>query len=250
MIYSSFKTKSEFYQNPAALPEHINFSYYQEILTNSKFMLWVWNSLRNSLLALFFILLFGFIIGYLLSRYKFAGRKSCYTFFLLGMLVPVHAIMVPMYVMFTKLHITDQWFTLILPYTAMGLPLAVFLVESYVKTIPIEVEEAAAIDGCSRERTIFSIVLFMCKPILVTIGIIQFFGSWNEFTFALILTNSEKYMTLPVGIALFKGQFTTNYPRMMTSMLLAILPAMAAYFIFPSISSKVWSRGLLRGKCI
>lgn len=247
LVYSSFKTKSEFYQNPVALPEHINFSYYQEILTNSKFMVWVWNSLRNSLIALFFILLFGFVIGYLLSRYKFAGRKSTYTFFLLGMLIPVHAIMVPMYVMFTKLHLTDQWFTLVLPYTAMGLPLAVFLVESYVKTIPVEVEEAAAIDGCSRERTIFSIVLFMCKPILVTIGIIQFFGSWNEFTFALILTNSEKYMTLPVGIALFKGQFTTNYPRMMTSMLLAILPAMMAYFIFSKHIIKGMVAGAVKG---
>ena len=163
------------------------------------------------------------------------------------MLVPVHALMVPMYVLFTKTGMTDQWFTLILPYTALSLPIAVFLVESFVYSVPVEVEEAAAIDGSSFHRTLFSIIMPMCKPILVTVGIIQFFYVWNEFTFALILINSEQLMTVPVGITLFKGQFTTDYPKMMTAMLVAILPAVILYFSFSKQIIKGMVAGAVKG---
>ena len=91
--------------------------------------------------------------------------------------------MVPMYVLFTRTGLNDQWFTLILPYTALSMPIAVFLVESFVRSVPPEIEEAAAIDGSSRLRTIYTIVMPICRPILITVGIIQFFYIWNEFTF-------------------------------------------------------------------
>lgn len=247
LFYSSLKSKSEFYHSPLALPAQPDFQHYWSILTKSNFLTWLVNSIRNSFLSLFFILLFGFIIGYFLSRYRFKGRNLMYGLFLVGMLVPVHALMVPMYVLFTKMGLTDNWYTLVLPYTALGLPISVFLVESYVKSIPIEVEEAAAIDGSSRHRTLFSIILPMCAPILVTVGIIQFFYVWNEFTFSLILIDSEQWMTVPVGITLFKGQFSTDFPKMMTAMLLAILPAMLIYFIFSKKIIKGMVAGAVKG---
>ncbi len=247
LFYSSLKEKPEFYHSPVALPKNPSFQHYVSILTKSNFLVWLWNSLRNSFLTLFFVIAFGFIIGYFLSRYQFKGRNLMYAYFLLGMLVPVHALMVPMYVLFTKTGLTDNWFTLVLPYTALSLPISVFLVESYVKSIPLEIEEAAAIDGSSRHRTIFSIILPMCKPILTTVGIIQFFYVWNEFTFSLILIDSEKWMTIPVGITLFKGQFTTDFPKMMTAMLLAILPAMLIYFIFSKQIIKGMVAGAVKG---
>jgi raffinose/stachyose/melibiose transport system permease protein len=247
LLYSSLKNKSEFYESPLALPKSFNFEHYITILTKSNIMTWMGNTVRNSVLSLFFILLIGFISGYFLSRYKFRGRNTLYNYFLLGMLVPIHALIVPMYVQFTKAGMNDNWFTLILPYTAFGLPIAVFLVESYVKSIPSEVEEAAAIDGSSLHRTLFLIILPICKPILVTIGIIQFFYAWNEFTFALILIDSEKWMTIPVGITLFKGQYSTNYPKMMTAMIIAILPAMALYFVFSKQIIKGMVAGAVKG---
>lgn len=243
LFYSSLKEKSEFYNSPLALPKAPDFQHYISILTKSNILTWMGNTIRNSVLSLFFILLLGFIIGYFLSRYRFRGRNMLYSYFLIGMLVPVHALMVPMYVLFTKAGLNDNWFTLVLPYTALGLPIAVFLTESYIKSIPLEVEEAAAIDGSSIHRTLFSIILPMCKPILVTVGIIQFFYVWNEFTYSLILIDSEKWMTVPVGITLFKGQFSTDFPKMMTAMLLAILPAMALYFAF----SKQITEGMVAG---
>ncbi|OBZ14979.1 ABC transporter permease [Bacillus sp. FJAT-27264] len=243
LFYSSLKSKSEFYANPISLPHSPNIEQYIAILTKSKILLWMGNTTRNSVLSLAIILILGFIIGYFLSRYRFKGRNLLYNYYLIGILVPIHALMVPMYVQFTKTGMSDQWYTLVLPYAAFGLPIAIFLVESYVRSIPIEVEEAANIDGSSFHRTLFSIVLPICRPILVTVGIIQFFVVWNEFTFALILISKETLMTVPVGITLFKGQFVTDYPKMMASMLIAIFPAMALYFAF----SKQIINGMVAG---
>lgn len=138
-------------------------------------------------------------------------------------------------------------YTLLFPYVAFGLPIAVFLVESYMHNIPKEIEEAAAIDGSSFNRTLFSIVLPMCKPILVTVGIIQFFSVWNEFTFALILISKEALKTVPVGLTIFKGQYATDYPRMMTAMLISILPAVALYFAFSKQIIKGMVAGAVKG---
>lgn len=243
LFYSSLKTKSEFYANPISLPHSPDFGQYLAILTRSKILLWMGNTTRNSILSLALILLLGFVIGYFLARFRFRGRNLLYNYYLIGILVPIHALMVPMYVEFTKMGLSDKWYTLILPYAAFGLPIAIFLVESYIRSIPIEVEEAANIDGCSFHRTLFSIVLPICRPILVTVGIIQFFVVWNEFTFALILISKETLMTVPVGITLFKGQFVTDYPKMMASMLIAIFPAMLLYFAF----SKQIIKGMVAG---
>ena len=127
------------------------------------------------------------------------------------------------------------------------MPIAVFLVESFVRSVPPEIEEAAAIDGSSRLRTIYTIVMPICRPILITVGIIQFFYIWNEFTFSLILINSQELMTIPVGLTLFKGQFSTDYPRMMTAMVLAILPTMIIYFIFSKQIIKGMVAGAVKG---
>lgn len=244
---SSLKEKTEFYQSPLALPKSPSFQHYINILTESKIGTWMLNSVRNSVMSLVFIILFSFVMGYFLARFRFLGRNVLYGYLLLGMLIPVHALMVPMYVLFTKVGLTDNWFTLVLPYVALGLPIGVFLVESYVHSIPVEVEEAAAIDGCSFHRMLFAIIGPMCKPILVTVGIIQFFYLWNEFTFSLILIDSEQLMTVPVGITLFRGQFSTDFPRMMTAMLVAILPAMVLYFIFSRQIIKGMVAGAVKG---
>jgi len=243
LFYSSLKSKSEFYANPISLPHSPDFGHYVSILTRSQILVWMGNTVRNSFLSLALILLLGFVIGYFLARFRFKGRTLLYNYYLIGILVPIHALMVPMYVEFTKTGLSDKWYTLILPYAAFGLPIAIFLVESYIRSIPIEVEEAANIDGCSFHRTLFSIVLPICRPILFTIAIIQFFVVWNEFTFALILISKQSLMTLPVGITLFKGQFVTDYPKMMASMLIAIFPAMLLYFAF----SKQIIKGMVAG---
>ena len=245
--YSSMKTMEEFSANAVALPSRFTLTHYVSVIRESDMLRWLLNTAYTTIISLSFILLLGFVTGYFLSRFRFKGRNLLYAFFMLGIIIPIHAIMVPMYVLFNKAGIVNKWFSLLFPYVGFGLPIAIFLVESATRKIPKEIEEAAAIDGASFSRTLFAIILPMSVPILATVGIIQFFTCWNEFSFALILINDTKLMTVPVGLSLFRGQHTTDYPQMMAAMVLAMLPAVVLYFAFSKQIIKGMVAGAVKG---
>lgn len=232
IFYSSFKTQAEFMQSPVALPKVMDFTNYISVFTSTSMPKYMLNSARNTLFAVVIIIFISFLAAYVLSRYKFRGRKAVYNYFIMGMLIPIHALLVPMYVQLNGLGLTNHWYTLLFPYIGFGLPISIMLIESYISSIPEELEEAAAIDGCSFIRTLFQIVFPLASPILATVAIIQFFAVWNEFTFALILVNNDNLRTVPVGLTMFKGAYTVDYPRMMTGIIVTMLPVMILYFIF------------------
>ena len=165
LCYASLNDKRDFTVNPVALPKAPSLANYFAIFSQSDMGIWMLNTLRNTAVSLPFILLFGFIIGYLLSRFHFRGHTALYGYFLLGIVIPIHALMIPLYVQFKKCHILNRWFTLPVAYIAFGMPIVIFLVESYVHSIPVEMEEAATLDGSSFSRTMFSIILPMCRPL-------------------------------------------------------------------------------------
>ena len=249
MFYSSLKTKRVFNADIIGLPKEPTISNYVKILTNQGYHIGqsMMASVRTTLLSVFFIVLFGFIVGYILSRIKFKGNRILYVMFLMGMLIPVHSLLVPIYVVFNKTGLGNQWFTLIIPYVAFGLPIAVFLVEGYIKAIPVELEEAAAIDGSSFSRTLFSIILPIAKPILVTIAIIQVFSCWNEFSFALVLIKDVRLQTVPLAMTMFKGQFASDYPKIMSAMLTTMAPIVILYFVFSKQIIKGMVAGAVKG---
>jgi raffinose/stachyose/melibiose transport system permease protein len=245
MFYSSLKEKRVFNADIMGLPMHPNFKNYVNILTNKDYHIFesVFNSFRTTVISVFLIIIFGFIIGYVLARIKFPGNRVLYVIFLMGMLIPIHSLLVPIYVVFTRSGLGNQWFTLIMPYVAFGFPIAIFLVEGYVKGIPVALEEAAAIDGSSFSRTLFSIIFPMCKPILTTVGIIQTFSCWNEFSFALVLIKDPRLQTVPLAMTQFTGQFSSDYTKIMTAMLITMAPIVIFYFVF----SKQIIQGMVAG---
>ena len=232
LIYSSLKTQKEFDANSVALPQAPTLQNFIKVLTISSMPRYILNSFIVTVASLCVILTCSFVIGYFLSRFQFKGRNFIYGMFLIGMLIPVHSLMVPMYVNFSTLGLNNHLFTLVLPYAAFQLPIGIYLVESYVHSIPREMEEAAAIDGASFSATLFRIMLPMCRPVLITAAIIAFFYCWNEFSFALILTSDANLRTIPLGLTLFKGTYSTDYPVMMAAMVLAISPALLLYAAF------------------
>ena len=165
----------------------------------------------------------------------------------MGMLIPQHSLLVPIYVVFKKCGLSNHWFTLIIPYVAFGLPIAIFLVEGFVRTIPQELEQAAAIDGCGFSKTMFEIILPICKPILVTVAIIQSFGCWNEFSFALILIKDQALQTVPLALTQFTGQFNSDYPKIMAAMLITMAPIVILYFVFSKEIIKGMVAGAVKG---
>ncbi len=229
LVYSSLKTSQEFDVNSFSLPADPTLRNYVQVLTTTDMGRYLLNSLIVSVASVALVVFFAFIVGYFLSRFRFRGRQAIFSVFLLGMLVPVHSLMVPIYVLFSRLHLNDHLIALVLPYFAFNLPIGIYLAESYIHSIPQEMEEAASIDGASFQYTLFRIIFPMAKSILVTIAIITFFYCWNEFSFALILTTGEKMRTVPLGLALFSGSYTTNYPVMMAAMVIATLPTLVIY---------------------
>ena len=232
IFYSSFKTQAEFTQSSTALPQALDLKNYISVFTQTKLGMYMLNSARNTILSVLIIIVFSFLAGYVLSRYRFRGRSLIYNYFIMGMLIPVHALLVPMYVQLRQSGLTNHWYTLLFPYVAFGLPISIMLIESYIASIPKELEEAAAIDGCGFFRCLFQIVFPLAMPILSTVAIIQFFAVWNEFSFSLILVNSDTLRTVPVGLTMFKSAYTVDYPRLMAGIMTTTLPVMILYFVF------------------
>ena len=230
-----------------ALPKAFNLKNYISVFKETNMLLYIGNSFRNTVLAVVIIIICAFLAGYVLSRYRFKGRNLIYNYFIVGMLIPIHALLVPMYIQFKEAGLTNHWYTLLLPYIAFGLPISIMLIESYIQSIPKELEEAAAIDGCGFFRTMFSIVFPMTGPIMATAAIIQFFAVWNEFSFALILVSKESLRTVPVGLTMFKGAYTVDYPRMMAGILVTMLPVMLLYFIFSKRIIESMVAGAVKG---
>jgi raffinose/stachyose/melibiose transport system permease protein len=249
MFYSSFKEKRAFNADVIGLPKEWTLINYKRILTNPDYHLGasMWNSVRTTGISIVLIVLFGFVVGYVLARVKFKGNRVLYVMFLMGMLIPIHSLLVPIYVVFNKLNLSNQWFTLILPYVSFGLPLAIFLVEGYVKGIPPALEEAACIDGCNFSQSMWRIIMPICKPILITVAIIQVFSCWNEFSFALVLIKDQALQTVPLAMTQFKGQFASDYPKQMAAMLITMSPIIVLYFLFSKQIIKGMVAGAVKG---
>ena len=250
MLYSSFKDKREFNASIIALPPNPSLTNYLKIFANKDANLLgaMGNSARTTILSVFLIVLFSFVVGYLLARVSFPLNRPLYIMFLMGMLIPIHSLLVPIYIIFNKTGMANQWYTLLFPYVAFNLPVSLFLVEGYVKGIPIELEEAAAIDGSSFSKTMFSIIFPICRPILTTVGIINVFSCWNEFSFALVLiSNNKAITTVPLALKNFTGQFSSDYPKMMAAMLITMAPVVIIYFIFSKQIIKGMVAGAVKG---
>lgn len=277
LFYSSLKEKRVFNADIVGIPLHPKLTNYIAILTNKDYHIGasVFNSFRTTIISVLLIVMFGFIVGYILSRIQFKGNRILYVAFLMGMLLPIHSLLVPIYVVFNNTgvvildnqehwfsfiaplfkvpssmpewQISDHWFTLLIPYVAFGLPIAIFLVEGFVKSIPSALEEAAAIDGSTFTRTLFQIIFPICKPILTTIGIISTFSCWNEFSFALVLIKSQALQTVPLAMTQFTGQFASDYPKIMSAMLVTMSPILVFYFVFSKQIIKGMVAGAVKG---
>lgn len=249
MFYSSLKEKRVFNADIIGLPKSPTLTNYQKIVTNTDYHLGrsMLNSLVVTALSVLLIVLFGFIVGYILARVKFKLNRAMYVMFLMGMLIPIHSLLVPIYLVFKNTGLSNHWYTLIIPYVAFGLPTAIFLVEGFVKGIPTALEEAASIDGSSFSRTLFQIIMPICRPIMTTIAIINVFSCWNEFSFALVLIKNPALQTVPLAMTQFTGQFASDYPKIMAAMLLTMSPIVILYFCFSKQIIKGMVAGAVKG---
>jgi len=245
--YTSFKPLTEYNASILSLPRNPTLANYRQIISTSKFLSYFTNSAAASLATLAVVLLLAFLSGYFLSRFKFRGRNLIYGFFMLGIVVPTHAWLLPVFIQFKAMGLYDNRATLIFPYVAFALPTAIFLIESFVRTIPIEMEESAMIEGCTVWSTLRHIIMPLCLPIIATVVILTFNGSWNEFPFAMVLINRDALKTVPVALTMFTGAYTTNYPQLVAALGVAILPVIVIYLAFSNNIMKGMTAGAVKG---
>jgi raffinose/stachyose/melibiose transport system permease protein len=232
IAYSSLKSNTELFGNMLSLPKTPHWDNYLYVLTQFNIQHYLKNTLINTVVSLVFIIILGFIVGYFLSRYNFRARNFIYMLFLSGILVPIHALIVPIYMEFRVINIVNTRLSLILPYIIFGLPGTVFLVDAYVRGIPIEMEEAAFTEGASIFQILWRLIFPMCKPVLVTITVLSFNSTWNDFIFNLTLTSGDALRNISVALRTFGNGYSVDYVRLMSAVAVATIPILVLYIAF------------------
>lgn len=247
LLYSSVKTNQEFALSTVSLPTGIHLDNYIKAFVTARFHIFIFNSAFSSVLALLIVLAASYTLGYILSRYRFPGRNVIYVTLLAGVMIPIHALMVPLFIQYKTIHMLDNQFSLVLPYVSIELPTAVFLIESYVKGISTEMEDAAAIDGANMLQTMYGIIMPICKPIMSTVVILTFMFAWNEFPFAQILVSDQRYKTIPVGLTYFTTQYSTDYTLLIAALCMATIPVLVIYLFFYNKVMEGMMAGAIKG---
>jgi raffinose/stachyose/melibiose transport system permease protein len=232
MIMSSIKTENDYRVNILSFPREIRLMNYFDVFIGSKIYYYMLNSFINVLVVVPISLFFVFVTGYLLSRYKFFGRNLIYGLFMLGVFLPMHVILVPIYLEFSWLNMLDKRYTLWIPLIAFSLSMSIFIVESFIRTIPRSIEEAAFIDGASFHYSMSRIMAPMCTPALSTSLILIFIGVWNEFALSYTLLQKNTYRTISYAIRLFESTNTTTLTLQLTALVLASIPVIILYIAF------------------
>ncbi len=204
-----------------------NFSY---IFSANRFGRYLFNSFLVALVVTGGNILFCFMCGYALARRRVIGDRFWFYTVLIVLMVPVHIVIIPVYILMNKLGLYDSYGALILPWLVN--PIGIFLVRQYVSTLPSSLEEAARIDGAGEMRILFKIVMPLCRPALAILAIQVFMTNWNSFLFPFILTSSEQYRTLPVALALLLGYQSIDWSQLMAGSVVAVIPILAVFLVF------------------
>lgn len=236
-------TAQIFTESSLALPDPIVWSNYQEAWIRGSVAKYFMNSVLVSAVSVGGILLIAGMMAYAITRLTWKWKKATFNLLMLGMMIPIHATLIPLFIVLRKMHLLSTHMGIILPYIATGLPLAVFIYSNFIRSIPFEMESAAAIDGCSITKTYFKIILPILKPATATIAIFSFMNIWNEFIMASTFLQNQSLNTLPVGLMAFKGQYLTDWGPLGAAIVIASIPILLFYFIFSEQVEKSFAAG-------
>ncbi len=241
IVINSFKSRKAIFADPLALPWPGNFDLigYQTVMKQGDFFLYFQNSMIVTVASLFFVLLFGAMAAFALSEYRFRGNMLMGLYLALGIMIPIRLGTVAILEIMVASGLVNTLTALVLVYTAQGLPLAVFILAEFMKSVSDDLKNAGRIDGLSEYRIFFSLVLPLVRPAMATVAVFTMIPIWNDLWFPLILAPSEEVKTVTLGAQVFIGQFVTNWNAVLAALSLAIVPVLILYLIF--------SRQLIRG---
>ena len=230
-VLGGFRSNRQLVERPVGLPDPWVFENYASILSSSSFWRQVWNSTLIALLATAAVLPAASMAAFVISRYSFRGRELVYGLFTLGLLFPAAVAILPLFITLRQVGLLSNPFGVALPQAAFALPLAIVIMRPFFRAIPQDIQDAAAIDGCTPWRFYWSVMLPLSRPVLSTVAVITIVASWNSFLLPLLVLVDPNEQTLPIGVNNISTQYSTDFARVLAYTTLSMIPALAFYAI-------------------
>lgn len=232
IVVGGFRTNAQITSDPSGLPDPWLLDNYVGVLTGGVF----WQQVLNSAIAAGAttagVVALGLMASFAIARYPFRGRGAMYAFFAAGLMFPMTVAITPLYIMVRTLGLMNNLGGVILPQIAFALPTTVIILVPFLRAIPAELQEAAAIDGCSRLGFFFRMVLPLSLPGVITVGILAFINSWNSYLLPLFILNDAATFTLPLGVQAFASEYSVDTAKVLAFTSLAMLPALVFFSLF------------------
>lgn len=248
MFTFSLKDNSEIFgANVAGLPTKWLWSNYVSAWNTGDMPKFFVNSIFITVVTIIITLVASIMATYAITRIVWKGAKLTNSFFMLGLTIPVHSALVPIYKVLMELKLTNSYTALILPYSAFSLAMGILICTGFMQEIPKDLDEAAYIDGCGRWGTFFKVIAPLMKPAVATVSIYTFLQSWNEFMFASIFNTKSEYMTIPAGVQQLFGSYTTDWGPIGAALSIATFPTILAYIFLNRKIQDSFIAGAVKG---
>ena len=248
MFTFSLKDNSEIFgSNVVGLPKHWLWSNYTSALNTGHMGKYFLNSAIVATATILITVAVALLATFALTRMIWKGRKTLNKFFMLGLTIPIHASIVPVYVTLSRLHLLNTYWALIIPYAAFSLSMAILVCTGFMNEIPRELDESACIDGCGVWGVFVRIIVPLMKPAVATVGIYTFLQCWNELMFANIFISKTALKTLPVGVQALSGQYTTDWGPIGAALVLATFPTLFVYIFLSKKIQDSFIAGAIKG---
>jgi|LSQX01.3.fsa_nt_gb raffinose/stachyose/melibiose transport system permease protein len=248
LLFFSLKNEKEIFgDNIIGFPWNFVWQNYLQAFKGGKIGIYFLNSVIVTFSTVLISGFFASMASYAIARMKWKYNRRVFNLFLIGMMMPLHASLLPLLLILKKLGIYNTLWALIIPYSAFAFPMAILVFTGFLHSLPKEFEEASLLDGCNIYRTFFRIVLPLMKPAIATISIFTFVSTWNELMFAVTFINKQEYKTLTVGIMSMVGQYSTNWGPIGAGLVFATLPTLLIYMLMSNQVQKSFTSGAVKG---
>ena len=243
----SFKTNKEIFTNPFGMPESFNLENFTFAWTAGKLGTATLNSFIVCTVTLVLSLIIGSMAAFAIGRLRWKFSNAALTYFLIGMMIPVHCVMIPLFTRFAKIGLSNTLTGLVLPYLTFSLPLTIYIMTGFFRSMPNELIESACIDGATVGQIFIMIALPVCKTGLFVTGLMSFVNNWNELLLAMVFISDDNKKTLPVALSKFVGPYNTNYSQMFAAIIVAVIPTIIVYCAFSNQIVDGLTAGAVKG---
>lgn len=248
LVFFSFKSNEEIFGgNIIGPPREWLIENYENALLGGKVLGYLGNSIFVTLVVIVVSTILIAMVAYAVTRMRWKLRGAAYWFFMAGLTIPIHATLLPLFLLLKRIGILNTPLAIIIPYTAFALPFGIMVLGNHYATVPYEMEEAACIDGCSIYQAFFRVILPLVRPALATIAIFTFLSSWNELMFAMTFISDDRYKTLTVGIQSLAGMYYTEWGPIGAGMVVATFPVLFIYILLSKQVQNAILAGAVKG---